>query len=147
MPEVGIEELQKRGIEAVNSGNTLSALILFEKAIQLENSPTNRSYLAFCIARERGQFKKAISLCEEAIREEPENSVHYLNLGRICLLSEQKTEAVRFFREGLNHGENKYIINELIKLGVRKPPLIPYLKRDNPLNKYLGILLSRLGFR
>ena len=141
------EKLFTKGVEAIKNGNMVSALVYFEKATQLDNNPTNRSYLAFCIARERGQFKKAISLCEEALKEDPENPVHYLNLGRVYILTGQKTEAMRLLREGLTHEENREIVAELIGLGMRKPPFIPLLKRQNPLNKYLGIVLARLGLR
>lgn len=141
------EKLFIKGVEAIKNGNVVSALVFFEKATRLDNNPTNRSYLAFCIARERGQFKKAISLCEEALNEEPENPVHYLNLGRVYILAGQKTEAMRLLREGLTHEENREIVDELIGLGMRKPPVLPLLKRQNPLNRYLGIILTRLGLR
>ncbi len=141
------EKLFIKGVEAIKNGNVVSALVFFEKATRLDNNPTNRSYLAFCIARERGQFKKAISLCEEALNEEPENPVHYLNLGRLYILAGQKTEAMRLLREGLTHEENREIVDELIGLGMRKPPVLPLLKRQNPLNRYLGIILTRLGLR
>lgn len=141
------EKLFTKGVEAIKNGNVVSALVFFEKATRLDNNPTNRSYLAFCIARERGQFKKAISLCEEALNEEPENPVHYLNLGRVYILAGQKTEAMRLLREGLTHEENREIVDELIGLGMRKPPVLPLLKRQNLLNRYLGIILTRLGLR
>ena len=141
------EKLFTKGVEAIKNGNMVSALVYFEKATQLDNNPTNRSYLAFCIARERGQFKKAISLCEEALKEDPENPVHYLNLGRVYILTGQKTEAMRILREGLTYEENREIVDELVGLGMRKPSVIPLLNRRNPLNKYLGIVLTRLGLR
>lgn len=147
MPDMDLEKLFKKGVEAINSGDMVSALAFFERVTQLDNSPTNRSYLAFCIARERGQFKKAISMCEEVLREEPENPLHYLNLGRVYLLNAQRNDAMKILREGLHHGEDKDIVNELIKLGMRKPTVIPFFKRENPLNKYLGVILTRLGLR
>jgi len=76
-----------KGVEALDQDNTLSALFYFEKALDIEDSPIISSYFAFCIAKERGQLSKAISLCEEAIKKDPESSIHYLNLGRIYLLS------------------------------------------------------------
>lgn len=136
-----------KGLKSLNKGNTVSALSCFERAILIEPNPTNNSYFAFCIAKERGQFKKAISLCEEAIGKEPENPVIYLNLGRIYLLSGKKEEAIKTFREGLRHEENQDIVSELNMLGTRKPLLIPFLKRGNPLNKYLGVILRKLGHR
>lgn len=41
----------------------------------------------------------------------------------------------------------KAVHRELDKLGLRKPPVIPFLSRGNPINKYLGIILSRMGLR
>jgi len=141
------EKLFKKGVEAVKNQDSVSALAFFEKATELDNIPKNRSYLAFCIAKERGQFKKAISLCEEAMREEPGNSLHYLNLGRVYTAADQKNEAMRIYREGLKIEDNKQIEDELRRLGVRKEPPLPYLKRDNPINKYIGLILSKLGMR
>lgn len=147
MPGTEVEKLFANGIEAINSGDMVSALAFFERVISMEDTPVIRSYYAFCIARERGQFKKAISMCEEAMQEEPENPIHYLNLGRVYLISGQRNDALQTLREGLHHGENKDIVDELIKLGMRKPPVIPFFKRENPLNKYLGLVLTRLGLR
>ena len=142
-----VERLFTKGLEALAHGSILSALVFFEKAIKIENNPAIWSYFAFCIAKERGQFSKAISLCEEAFKKEPNNSAHYLNLGRIYLLTYKKAEAINIFREGLNHEANQQIVDELNKLIIRKPPVIPFLKRNNPLNKYLGIILKVLRLR
>lgn len=141
------ERLFMKGLEALVQDNTLSALSCFEKAINIEDNPIINSYLAFCVAKERGQLTKAISLCEEAIKKEPQNSFHYLNLGRIYLLAHRKEEAITIFREGLAHEANQQIVDELNRLETRKPPVIPFLKRSNPLNKYLGIILTKLKLR
>ena len=135
------EGLLKKGLEAIAQGDTLSALSYFEKAINIEKSPAVCSSYAFCIAKERGQVSNAISLCEEAIQKEPGNSLHYLNLGRIYLIDNNRIEAIKTFREGLNYEANPLIVDELNKLGPRKPPILPFLKRSNPINRYLGIIL------
>ncbi|MBZ0156154.1 MAG: hypothetical protein K8I29_08055 [Alphaproteobacteria bacterium] len=136
-----------KGLTAFNQGKMLSALAHFEKADSIERSPLTTSYLALCIASQRGQIRKAISLCEEAIQADPETPAHYLNLGKVYLLGHNKEEAIRVFREGLKYEVNQMIIDELVKLETRKPPVIRFLARDNPLNKYLGILLKKLGLR
>jgi tetratricopeptide (TPR) repeat protein len=147
MPDKNAEILFNKGVEVLNQGETLSALAFFEKALNIEDNPSIWSYFAFCIVKERGQLSKGISLCEEAIKKEPDNSVHYLNLGRIYLSINKKEEASNTFREGLKHESNQQIIDEFNKLEIRKPPVIPFLKRDNPINKYLGILLKILNLR
>ena len=137
----------RKGLEFLAHGNTLAALASFEKARHIENSPVINSYYAFCIAKERGQMDKAISFCEESLKREPNNSLHYLNLGRIYLIENNKAEAIRIFREGLNFEANKQIVEELNKLVVRKPPIFRFLKRSNPVNKYFGIILKKLRLR
>ena len=141
------ERLSERGIEAFTQGNILSALHFFEKAYSIANNPVISSYYAFCLAKERGQMSRAIALCSEAIRTDPQNPIHYLNLGRVYLLANIKFDAVKIFREGLKYEENQEIINELNRLGARKSLIFPFLKRSNPLNKYIGILLRKVGLR
>ncbi len=137
----------EKGVEVLTQGDMLSALYHFEKAFSMNNSALVSSYYAFCIAKERGQFNKAISLCKEAIRKEPQNPFLYLNLGRIYNLSNRKADAVNILREGLKFETNQQIVEELTKLGTRKPPVIPFLKRNNPINKYLGMTLKKLRLR
>jgi len=136
-----------KGREALARGDTLSALAFFEKALETEDDPSARSYLAFCMAKERGLLTKGISWCEESLGREPENSVHYLNLGRIYLLMKKREEAIRSFREGLRYGSKEEIADELHRLGIRSSPVFTFLKRNNPFNKYLGILLKMLRLR
>ncbi len=147
MTDYNAKDLSSKGVQALNKGNSVAALAFFEKAVQIENTPLNHSYLAYCIAKERGQFKKAVSLCEDAMKEEPTNSVHYLNLGKIYLLHGNREEAISIYRDGLKFGDNPQILDELINLGIRKQPVISFLSRSSPLNKYLGLLLTRLGLR
>jgi hypothetical protein len=140
MQATDVEGLLKTGLEALEQGDTLSALSYFEKAIKIERSPVICSYYAFCIAKERGQVSNAILLCKEAIQKEPGKSLHYLNLGKIYLINNNKEEAIKTFRDGLDYEANPLIVDELNKLGPRKPPLIPFLKRSDPINRYLGIM-------
>ena len=140
-------EFYRKGLEALERDQTVAALSWFEKAIAKERSPSSLSFFAYCIAQQRGQYKKAVSLCLEAMQKEPNNSLHYLNLGKVHLLDKNRSEAIKAFREGMHHESNAQIIQELERLGLRNPPVIPFLKRNNPLNKYLGIMLSRLKLR
>jgi tetratricopeptide (TPR) repeat protein len=136
-----------KGLTAFRKRNSQAALVHFERAAQLGAAPLHLSYLGYCIARERGQLKKGIALCKDALAQEPDIADHFLNLGRIHLMAGNKMEAIRIFREGLAHGPNQELINELDALGTRKSPVIKFLHRNNPINKYLGKLFHRLGLR
>ena len=141
------EELFKKGVEELANGKMIPALGNFEKALELEDNPAFYSYFALCIAKERGQVKRAISLCEEALQKDGENSAHYLNLGKILLHAGNQDDAVMVFRGGLKYWNNLQIIDELNKLATRKPPVISFLSRNNPINKFLGIIFTKLGLR
>jgi tetratricopeptide (TPR) repeat protein len=145
--ETEAEKEFSRGLKALQEDNSLAALVCFEKANTLGERPVYFSYLGFCVAKERGQIQKGMLLCSAAMEREPENSVHYLNLGRIYLVAGNKQEAIRVLRKGLAYGPNQEIIGLLDSIGTRKHPIIRSLSRDNLINKYLGKLLSRLGFR
>jgi tetratricopeptide (TPR) repeat protein len=143
------EKLYRKGLNAIKNGNTLEALASFEKAFKLEpEKPRILSFLGLCIAYERGVVKEAISLCEKALQTEPQAVEHYLNLGKVYLKAGIKVKAIEILREGLKiDNKNPEIIAELQALGLRKKPVIPSLSRDNFINKYLGIILSKLGLR
>ncbi len=69
----------------------------------------------------------------------------YLNMGRAYLASGNKKKAVDAFQKGLVYdSENKDLIQEIKKLGVRRKPAISFLPRTHPINKYIGIILHTL---
>jgi tetratricopeptide (TPR) repeat protein len=146
-PVTEAETLLEKGVEVLTQGNMPSALYYFEKAFNKENSPLISSYYAFCIAKERRHFSKAISLCQEAISKDPQNPFHYLNLGRIYLLANEKTAALKTFREGLQCKLDHRFITELTKIEPRKPSVIPFLQKNALCKKYLGIALKKMKLR
>ncbi len=135
------------GMESLKNGDPGAALGYFEKAVDAERNPLYCSQLAICLAKEKKEYKRAVSLCNEALKKDPKNSLHFLNLGRVHLMANQKKDAIRIFSMGLRYGENKEIIAELRKFGRRRRPVIPFLERDNPVNRFLGKLTYRMGFR
>jgi Flp pilus assembly protein TadD len=142
-----IEREFERGMTKFREGNVLGAMVHFEKAVNLGGTPECLSFLGYCIAKERGQACKGLTLCREAIDEQPENPVHYLNMAKIHLLGRKLTEALDALRQGASFGPNEEISQMLEAIGTRKPPAISFLHRDNPINKYLGVLLGKLGMR
>lgn len=141
------EKLFDRGRDALAAGEIPSALALLERALKLNDNRSWYSYLGFCVAKERGQVKKGIELCSLSLELEPENADHYLYLAKIHLLSGNKQETLRVLREGMARGENKGLIALLDFIGTRKPPVVAFLPRSNPVNRLLGLLLERMRLR
>ena len=141
------EDLVAKGVAALENDHTHLALVCFERAAEVEMSPTVCSGLGYCIAAARGDVDKGMQLCREAIEHDPENAFHYRNLGSVLLLAGNKGEAIQVFRQGLRLRKDNGIIRKLDALGTRKPPVIKSLGRNHFLNRMLGSILSRLGFR
>jgi tetratricopeptide (TPR) repeat protein len=137
----------EEGLKALASEDTVEALYFFDQAAAGGASPLASAYLAFCMARELGEFDKAVGLAQEAVRQDPHNARLYLILGRVHLLAGQKRAAIRVFQRGLESGNDAAIYDELGALGVRSAPPLRFLKRSNPINKYLGLLLKRVNLR
>ncbi|GFE57647.1 hypothetical protein [Geobacter sp. AOG1] len=147
MPAEEATELYAKGLEALENGHYYLARTCFGRAYELEQSPRTSSYLGLALAKSTGGFPQAIAFGRDATSQDPENPVYYLNLGQIYLLAEQRHEALIMFRLALHHGADSSVVYELEALGERKPPLFRNLPRSHPLNRYLGLLLSRLGLR
>ncbi len=147
MSEEQIDELVQKGIEAAEKGYIHSAQVFLGQAAEQRNTPELHTYLAYCLARGQGRVSGAAKICRESIKREPNNSLHYLILGRICLMSGDKGNAIDAFRQGLKANPNPKIIAELKKLGLRKPAVIKSLKRNHPINRMLGKLFSLFGLR
>jgi hypothetical protein len=144
--EEGVLEFE-RARRAIAMDNTVAGLASLEKALSLKDEKGWYSYLGFCVAKERGQVSRGTDLCMISLEHEPDNPDHYLNLGKIHLLSGNKSEALRILREGVARGEKDELMTLLNEFGTRKSPLIPFLHRSNPLNKLLGLILHRIGLR
>ncbi len=142
-----VEEIYEKGLQALSNGHEYLALACFRQAANVGKAPLYRSFLAFCLAKARGRYREAIALCGEALETESSNAVHYVNLGRIYVLAGQREKALETFRQGLQYQRNDEIHRELERLGIRGKLIFPFLKRSNPLNKYSGLLLKKLGYR
>lgn len=137
----------QRALKELSEGQVLTALACLETALNIWDDPHWYSRLGFCIAKERGQLMHGLELCRTAIEHEPDNPDHYFYLGKIHLVTGRVEEALHALRQGMVLGGTPEIEKLLAAIGTRKPSVLPFLSRDNPLNKYLGLILGRLGIR
>jgi len=142
-----LNKLLKKGKEAVEKGYIPAAQVFFSQVAEQHNTPEVRSYLAYCLAKSQGRTQVAAKTCIESIRREPDNPTHYLLLGRIHLLADDKERAMQVLRQGIKINNDPRILGEVTRLGARKPQVIQSLKRNHPLNRFLGKLFARLGLR
>lgn len=140
-------ELFAKGKDALDNDHTYLARVCFENALNEERTPAHCAYFALALAKSRGDFERAIKLAEESIAAEPGNSDHYLIMGKILLLAGRRQESLAILRSGAQIDRNPEILRELEWLGTRGKPVLARLPRNHPLNKFLGILFARLGFR
>jgi tetratricopeptide (TPR) repeat protein len=135
-----------------------SALNTVKQAVaDYPSDPFFLSYLGYLTAQVERRSKEgctfcknAISLMRRAVSEDKEffYPILYLNLGRAYVLGGKKPEAIKAFQDGLRYDtRNENIRSELSRLGIRRPPVLPFLDRSNPINKYLGKLRHKLTGR
>jgi tetratricopeptide (TPR) repeat protein len=132
-----------------------SALKLVTTALdQYPDEPILLSYHGYLGALVNKDYAHGINAClkaREIVLEgamswrEFFNPVLYLNLGRTYLAAGRKEEAFEAFRTGLMYGsENEDLLCEIRDLGLRRKPIVPFLPRSSPVNKYIGKLLHNL---
>jgi tetratricopeptide (TPR) repeat protein len=98
-------------------------------------------------------YDQGIDVCKDAIDilkedvpfgKEVYYPLFYLNLGRAYLVRGDKGNAAEAFKKGLEADpQDSDLLGEVGKIGMRKKPVVPILKRSNPINKYIGRLLHK----
>ncbi len=141
------EEHFRRGRTALEAGRYADSLQQFRAAHRLD--PANaryRSYFGLGLGLAERRFDKALALCRSAAKEEFFNSDLYLNLARVHLAFGFKAEAIRYLRRGLMIDPRSDVLGaELRQLGMRRGPVLGFLRRGHSVNRWLGVLRRRLG--
>lgn len=102
------------------------------------------SYLGLSMAHCEGRKREGLQLCRYAVRLEPRRPENQLNLAIAYRMVRRRRAAVRALQAGLALSPNHARLRELeAELGVRRPPVLPFLGRDNALNRTLGLARAR----
>ena len=103
------------------------------------------SYYGLSLALSSNRLKDALALCAHAVKLDAYRPDLFHNLGRVRLMLRDRKGALAAFKQGLSLDRNDAKIQkELTKMGTRKSPVLGFLSRRHPLNKYLGILFASL---
>ena len=103
-----------------------------------------RSSLGLAMARSGGDFSEARILCEDAAKQEFFNPDLYLNLAKVYLRFDRRSEALRYLRRGQMIDPGHEPIRRTIdSLGQRRLPIVPFLPRRHLVNRALGTARSK----
>ena len=139
----------------IRTNRQKEALELLTEALEnYPNNPTLLSYRGYLEAAVNKRYAEGIKICRQSFKILKHQMslvegfflpILYLNLGRTYLIAGKKKEAYFSFQKGLEiDKKNEDIFKELKRLGIRRKPFLPFLKRSNLLNKYIGILTYEL---
>lgn len=89
-----------------------------------------------------------VVLCDQALRATGPEPELLLNQARVHLALKQRERAVRAIQRGLElWPEDPRLVAARDALGIRRPPVIGFLSRNNPLNRFLGRIRHRWSQR
>ena len=141
--------LFNQALEYLSRNRPAEAMTTLEQALQI--APRNALYLSHygvAVALEREDYEAALKLCDRAIKLDPRNPVPHVNLGKVYRLMGQNGDAYNEFLSAWKaDNEHPAPAAELSRMGIRRPPVIPFLPRSNWLNIRLGRLRALLTRR
>ena len=145
-------EAVSRAVWLVRHKKYIPALEIFEENLERLRLPADdpkrlrlMSFYGLCLAMVWGQVERARVICEAAVDNCRRDADLYFNLGMVHLRQRRRHLALETFRDGLGidptHSE---LLATLDRLRPRHRPLLPFLDRKHPLNRYGGMLRSRV---
>jgi Tfp pilus assembly protein PilF len=145
------ESTFQRGMDLMHRGQPREALAFLRAAVDLDGTHTGQytgqaryeSYYGLCLAQSKSRLLEALKHCRKAAQMEPYRADVWLNLGRVALAANRRGEAFRALERARSlDPTHPGIASELRQLGVRRPPALSFLPRQNPINVFLGRILA-----
>ena len=135
----------KQGVRMLCDSHPQNALEHFRKAVDLDqHNPYYISFVGVSLARAERKWEPALKLCELALSMKRNEAQLYLNLAEVYTSAGRREEALTLDRALASLGPQARIQQERLKLGRRRSPALPFLDRQNFLNRYLGVLRHRI---
>lgn len=143
--DVGLAEFQE-GLERLRDGDWTQAAAHLRKALGREpHNPFYISYAGLVAALAEDRIADAELLCQDAIQQKPEEPQFYLNLADVYQRAGRRIEAIKILESGLSStGRHSRILWALERKRFRRSPVLPFLGRNNPLNRTLGRLRHQI---
>jgi Flp pilus assembly protein TadD len=134
-------ELFRRAEIQINRGRFREASSILTQALKMApDNPVYVSHLGYCVGM-LGNLSDGEMMCRKAMKMAPTVPIILVNLGRMLVEKGLRQEARILFTQAYQiDNTNAPAALELSRLGVRRPPVLPFLGRQNIVNKYLGLL-------
>ncbi|MGC8762381.1 MAG: hypothetical protein ACP5VN_01905 [Acidobacteriota bacterium] len=137
----------KEGIELLDRGLTFDAQTVFEGYLEAHpDSALALSFVGMLRACAGAPPSEGLDLCQQAVRQDPDEPLCYLNLAKAYMANDDRYQCVRTIHRGLKYRSphRQRLLDFYRTIGIRRKPPLPFLSRDNPLNEFLGRLTWRL---
>ena len=135
----------KQGVELLRGGYPDKALVPLRRCVEVESTnPYYLSFLGLAIARCKKGRAEAIKLCESALEFKKRELQLHLNLAEVYMASGRRESAVATLDQAKkSFGPSARLMKARSRVEKRRPPVLPFLDRQNVLNKSLGKLRHR----
>lgn len=144
-PEPGGQDVLEEGIAAFRARDLPGAHGVFERAHRRDpRDPRAMSWYGVTLVLVERNSNLGVVLCDQALRATGPDPELLLNQARVHLALKQRERAVRSVLRGLElwPGDRR-LAAARDAIGTRRPPVIGFLSRNNPLNRVLGRLRYR----
>jgi Flp pilus assembly protein TadD len=145
-----VEEF-KQGLKALKNGYSERALGHMRTAFESDkNNPFYLSFLGLSIARAEREWDQAAELCEIAVQLRRSECQFHMNLAEVYALAGRREKALDTLDAALElFSDDQRLKRARSKVEKRRSPVLPFLTRDNFLNRTFGKLrhgtMKRLG--
>jgi predicted Zn-dependent protease len=135
----------KLGVELLKGGYPGKALPQLRRCVELDAAnPYYLSFMGLAMARSEKRWLDAAKMCETALELKRKEMQLHLNLAEVYAASGQRQRAITTLDRALeNFGPNPRLTKARGRVEKRRSPMLPFLPRENALNRSLGKLRHR----
>jgi len=135
----------RSGLAHMRDGQSFEALAAFRQAAAMEpQNPYFLSYYGLALGQASRNWDEAEALCMAALRKRRQIPQLYLNLAELYRSGGRVADAVETLNDGLRYtARDSRLVEALRYFGVRRAPVLSFLGRNHPLNRYLGRMRHR----
>lgn len=119
------------------------ARALFQREAN-QSDPLFLASYAWLLSQIKGKEEMGLNIAKKVAEDYSTSPFVILNYAKTLLCAGHKTEGLRLIRKLTRVDSLEGTAQDLLEwLGVRRPPVVSFLKRSNPLNRVLGVARHR----